>query len=105
MKHQPLLDRILVLRDPAPKFKLIGKSSNDMYEIPEDQRESFRPFTGKVVAIGPGQWVNGTFCPIGADLVVGAQVLFASMGSTTVDHDGVEHLLMRESDALSVLSN
>lgn len=68
-----------------------------------EEQKNHQPFTGEVVAVGPGQHVSGVFCPTSHLLQPGRRVLFAPMGGTTVDHDGAEHLLMREADILSVL--
>jgi len=103
-KITPLLDRVLVKRDPTPQLYPAGVPGLTGLEIPPSERDKFQPNTGKVVDVGPGQYVNGNFCPTAAVLHESPQVLFAPMGGTPVDHDGSEHLLMREADVLSVLT-
>lgn len=98
MQHQPLLDRLLVLRDPPltlhPKYGTV---------LPLSSIDEFRPFTGLVVAVGPGLRDNGgTLHPVG--VAPGARVLFANAGGTAVEHNGAEHLLLREPDVLTVLA-
>jgi chaperonin GroES len=98
-KWLPLLDRILVLQDWGPEFH-----PGTEVAIPEPLRAKQRPNTGTVVAVGPGQWVNGTYCSVA--LQVGLHVMFAPAETLTkVDHDGSEHLMMREQDVFLVLDN
>jgi co-chaperonin GroES (HSP10) len=99
-KYKPLLDRIIVKQDPAPVLYPAGTSQIGL-TIPEELRENFRPHTGLIVRVGPGQYVNGTFCPVA--LKEGQRILFAHPDTLTrVDHDGSEHLLMREADVFLV---
>ena len=99
MKFTPLLDRILIKPIPAAAQTLSG------LHLPEAAAKSLNTFpTGTVVAAGPGQFVNGQFCPTGPKLVAGATVAYAPVGGTTVQHDGEDHLLVREADVFSVLT-
>lgn len=98
MQHQPLLDRILVLRDPALTLHPVSGLA-----IAPGNRDEYRPFTGLVVAVGPGLRDNGgTLHPVGVS--AGARVLFANASGTAVEHNGAEHLLCREVDVLTVLN-
>lgn len=95
---QPLLDRLLVLQDWGPMLH-----PDTGLIIPEPIRAKQRPNTGTIVAVGPGQYINGTFCPVA--LKKGQHVMFAPAETLTpVEHTGVEHLMMREVDVFLVLN-
>lgn len=88
----PLLDRILILRDPAPVLH-----PDTGLEIPDGYREQFRPNTGVVAALGPGRrYQDGIVHPIA--LSIGERVLYNVVGGSVVSHAGVEHLLVSEAD-------
>ncbi len=68
--------------------------------IPDTAKE--KPQQGKVVAVGPGgRDENGKLIPI--DVKVGDRVLFGKWSGTEVKIDGVEYLIMKESDIMGVL--
>ena len=57
---------------------------------------------GRVVGVGPGgRDENGKLTPI--DVKVGDRVLFGKWSGTEVKIDGVEYLIMKESDIMGVL--
>ena len=69
--------------------------------IPDTARE--KPQQGKVVAVGPGgRDENGKLIPL--DLKVGDRVLFGKWSGTEVKIEGVEYLIMKESDVMGVLT-
>jgi chaperonin GroES len=69
--------------------------------IPDTAKE--KPQEGRVVAIGPGgRDENGKLIPI--DVKVGDRVLFGKWSGTEVKIDGVEYLIMKESDIMGVLT-
>lgn len=58
--------------------------------------------TGEVVAVGPGGCdETGKLIPI--DVQTGDRVLFGKWSGTEVKIDGVEYLIMKESDIMGVL--
>ena len=60
------------------------------------------PQQGEVIAVGPGgRDESGKLIPI--DLKVGDRVLFGKWSGTEVKIDGVEYLIMKESDIMGVL--
>jgi chaperonin GroES len=62
-----------------------------------------KPQEGRVVAIGPGgRDENGKLIPI--DVKIGDRVLFGKWSGTEVKIDGVEYLIMKESDIMGVLA-
>src|SRR5213595_3948580 len=78
-----------------PKRKLPGASSS-----PDTAKE--KPQQGEVVAIGPGgRDEAGKLIPI--DVKAGDRVLFGKWSGTEVKIDGVEYLIMKESDIMGVL--
>jgi chaperonin GroES len=69
--------------------------------IPDTAKE--KPQQGKVVAIGPGgRDEAGKLIPV--DVKVGDRVLFGKWSGTEVKIEGVEYLIMKESDIMGVLT-
>ena len=94
MKFRPLHDRVVVKRIDANE-----KSAGGII-IPDTAKE--KPSQGEVTAVGPGgRDEAGTLIPI--DLEVGDLVLFGKWSGTEVTIDGVELLIMKESDIMGVL--
>ena len=94
MKIRPLGDRILIKR-----IKDQEKSKGGII-IPDTAKE--KPQQGKVVAVGPGgRDESGKLIPI--DVKVGDRVLFGKWSGTEVKIDGIEYLIMKESDIMGVL--
>jgi chaperonin GroES len=94
MKVRPLHDRIIVQRIDEGEQKVGG------IIIPDSAKE--KPQQGKVIAVGPGgRDEAGKLIPI--DLKVGDRVLFGKWSGTEVKIDGVEYLIMKESDVMGVL--
>ena len=61
-----------------------------------------KPSQGEIVAVGPGgRDENGKLIPI--DVQPGNRVLFGKWSGTEVKIDGVEYLIMKESDIMGVL--
>jgi len=95
MKFRPLHDRVVVKRIEAEE-----KSAGGII-IPDTAKE--KPQQGEVVAVGPGgRDETGKLIPI--DVKAGDHVLFAKWSGTEVKIDGVEYLIMKESDIMGVLT-
>jgi chaperonin GroES len=94
MKFRPLHDRVVIERiDPE------AKTAGGII-IPDTAME--KPQQGKVVGVGPGgRDEAGKLIPI--DLKVGDRVLFGKWSGTEVKIEGVELLIMKESDIMGVL--
>ena len=93
MKFRPLHDRVVLTRIDADE-----KTAGGII-IPDSAKE--KPQEGRVVAIGPGgRDENGKLIPI--DVKVGDRVLFGKWSGTEVKIDGVEYLIMKESDVMGV---
>jgi chaperonin GroES len=94
MKFRPLHDRVVVKRIDAEE-----KTAGGII-IPDTAKE--KPQQGEVVAVGPGgRDENGKLIPI--DVKAGDRVLFGKWSGTEVKIDGVEYLIMKESDIMGVL--
>ena len=95
MKFRPLHDRVVLKRIEAEEKTFGG------IIIPDTAKE--RPQQGEVVAVGPGgRDEAGKLIPI--DLKAGDRVLFGKWSGTEVKIDGVEYLIMKESDVMGVLT-
>jgi chaperonin GroES len=94
MKFRPLHDRVVVTRiDPQ------AKTAGGII-IPDTVKE--KPTEGEVIAVGPGgRDESGKLIPI--DLKEGDKVLFGKWSGTEVKIDGVEYLIMKESDIMGVI--
>ena len=94
MKFRPLHDRVIIKRIEAEE-----KTTGGII-IPDTAKE--KPQQGEVIAVGPGgRDEAGKLIPI--DVKVGDRVLFGKWSGTEVKLDGVEYLIMKESDLMGVL--
>ena len=94
MKFRPLHDRVVVKRVEAE-----SKTASGII-IPDNAKE--KPSEGEVVAVGPGgRDEAGKLIPI--DVTTGDRVLFGKWSGTEVKLDGIEYLIMKESDIMGVL--
>ena len=94
MKFRPLHDRVVVKRIDAEE-----KSAGGII-IPDTAKE--KPSEGEIIAVGPGgRDENGKLIAI--DLKTGDRVLFGKWSGTEVKIDGVDYLIMKESDIMGVL--
>ena len=95
MKFRPLHDRVLVKRLDAEE-----KTAGGII-IPDTAKE--KPMQGEVVAVGSG--VRGDDGKLVAlDVKAGDRVLFGKWSGTEVKIDGVDLLIMKESDILGILA-
>jgi len=94
MKFRPLHDRVVVKRIDAEE-----KSAGGII-IPDTAKE--KPSQGEIIAIGPGgRDEAGQLIPL--DVKVGDRILFGKWSGSEVKIDGVEYLIMKESDVMGVL--
>ena len=94
MKFRPLHDRVVVKRIDAEE-----KSAGGII-IPDTAKE--KPSQGEVVGVGPGgRDETGKLIPL--DVKEGDRVLFGKWSGTEVKIDGVEYLIMKESDIMGIL--
>ncbi|MBS9476086.1 co-chaperone GroES [Ancylobacter radicis] len=96
MKFRPLHDRVVVKRVDAET-----KTAGGII-IPDTAKE--KPSQGEVVAVGPGARDEaGKLVPL--DVKAGDRVLFGKWSGTEVKIDGVDYLIMKESDVLGVIDD
>ncbi len=95
MSFRPLHDRLLVTRVEAEQ-----KTSGGII-LPDTAQE--KPMEGVVTAVGNG-YVNdeGKVRPL--DVKTGDRIIFGKWSGTEIKIDGKEHLIMKESDVMGVLS-
>ncbi|MBI4337632.1 MAG: co-chaperone GroES [Chloroflexi bacterium] len=91
----PLGDRVIVKpldRQEVTKGGIV---------LPDTAKE--RPQEGEVVAVGPGTLTNeGKRVPL--DLKTGDHIIYAKYSGTEFKEDGVEYLIIRESDILAKIA-
>lgn len=91
---KPLEDRIVVQALEAVQTTASG------LVIPDTAKE--KPQEGKVVAVGPGRFENGTRLPL--DVKEGDVVIFSKYGGTEVKYNGEEYLILSARDVLAVVN-
>jgi len=91
---RPLGDRVLVKRVESETKTRGG------IIIPDTAKE--KPSEGLVVAVGPGA-IRDDGGRREVMLKAGDRILFGKYGGTEVKIDGVDHLILNESDVLGVL--
>ena len=91
---KPLEDRIVVQALAAEQTTASG------LVIPDTAKE--KPQEGKVVAVGPGRFENGTRLPL--DVQVGDVVIFSKYGGTEVKYNSEEFLILSARDVLAVVN-
>ncbi len=95
MKFRPLHDRVVVKRIDSEE-----KTKGGII-IPDTAKE--KPQEGEVVAVGPGaRDESGKLVPL--DVKKGDRVLFGKWSGTEVKIDGVDLLIMKESDIMGVVA-
>ena len=95
MNFQPLHDRVLVER-----LEQESKTKSGII-IPDTAKE--KPMQGKVIAVGSGiKDDKGNTSPL--DVKKGDKILFAKWGGTEVKLEGIEYLIMKESDILGIVN-
>lgn len=91
MEKMTLLgDRVLVLPDPAEEVSKGG------IIIPDTAKE--KPRRGKVIYVGPGTKDDPT------TLKPGDIILYGKYSGTDYSHEGIEYLIMRETDVMGILN-
>ena len=95
MAIKPLADRVVV-KPSQPEEKTAGGII-----LPDTVKE--KPQQGLVVAVGPGK-VSESGTKVSMEVKAGDKVLYGKYSGTEVQIEGVDHLIMRESDILAILS-
>ncbi|MFC1574573.1 co-chaperone GroES [Gemmatimonadota bacterium] len=94
-KIQPLADRVVV-----EALEETEQMRGGLY-IPDTAKE--KPQQGIIIAVGPGK-LSEEGARIEPDVKVGQKVLYGKYSGTDVSVDGVEYLILRESDILAVIN-
>ena len=93
---RPLHDRVVVRRVESE-----AKTKGGII-IPDTAKE--KPQEGEVIAVGPGaRDESGKL--VAPDVKAGDRVLFGKWSGTEVKLDGVEYLIMKESDIMGVIES
>jgi chaperonin GroES len=91
---KPLHDRVLVKRLPSEE-----KTAGGII-IPDSVQE--KPQQGEIIAAGSGsRRADGNIDPLGVK--VGDKILFGKYAGTEVKMQGVDYIIMKETDILGVL--
>ncbi len=95
MKFRPLHDRVVVRR-----IEQEDKSAGGII-IPDTAKE--KPQEGEVISVGPGaRDEQGKIHAL--DVKAGDRILFGKWSGTEVKLEGVEYLVMKESDIMGVIA-
>jgi len=89
IKIKPLEDRVLVLPVKAEERTASGLI------IPDSAKE--KPQKGTIIAVGPGNK------EVEMQVKVGDVVLYGKYAGTELSSEGVDYLIMRQSDLLAVV--
>jgi len=90
---KPLADRVVV------KVISAEEKTQGGIVLPDTAKE--KPQEAEIVAVGPGKVLdNGT--RLAPEVKVGDKVIFSKYSGSEVKLDGVEYLILRESDILAV---
>lgn len=91
MNIKPLADRVVI------KMLESEETTKSGIVLPGAAKE--KPQMAEVVAVGPGGVVDGK--EIVMELAVGDRVLMSKYAGTEVKLDGVEYIILRQSDILA----
>ena len=92
---KPLFDNILIELTTAEE-----KTKNGIYLPDTVSKEKSQ--TGKVVAIGPGRYLEGGKKII-SDLIIGDEVIFNKYAGTEIKLEDKNYLIISERDILAVI--
>jgi chaperonin GroES len=93
-KIKPLGDRVIV------KPKEAEQTTQGGIFLPDTAKE--KPIEGTIVAAGPGKVEEGKTVEL--SVKIGDIVLYGKYGGTEITVEGVEYLIMRESDIYGIVS-
>ncbi|MGL4405090.1 MAG: co-chaperone GroES [Notoacmeibacter sp.] len=94
LKFRPLHDRVVVRRLESEE-----KSKGGII-IPDTAKE--KPQEGEVVAVGAGAR-DDSGKVVALDVKAGDKILFGKWSGTEVKLDGVDYLIMKESDIMGIV--
>jgi chaperonin GroES len=91
---KPLADRVIV--KPADALEV----SKGGIILPDTAKE--KPIEGTIVAIGPGK-VGDDGKVVKPEVKIGDKILYGKYSGTEVQVEGVDYLIMRESDIFAII--
>jgi chaperonin GroES len=94
MNVKPLADRVIVKPLEAEQ-----KTAGGII-IPDNAKE--KPQKGEVIAVGPGK-ISDAGQKIAMEVKKGDKVLYGKYSGSEVTVDGIEYMIMRESDILAII--
>ena len=94
MQIKPLADRVVVKPIEQQEVKKGG------IIIPDTAKE--KPMEGEIVEVGPGRMEEGK--RVAPEVKKGDRILYGKYSGTEVTVNGVEYLIMRESDIFAVIA-
>ena len=94
LKLKPLGDRVVVEAAPAEEMSSGG------IILPDTAQE--KPQQGTVAAVGPGK-VYDSGKEVAMSVKKGDKILYGKYSGTEFAFEGIEYLIMRESDILAIL--
>ncbi|HPN33550.1 MAG TPA: co-chaperone GroES [bacterium] len=94
MTIKPLADRVVV----KPVEQQEQKQGSII--IPDTAKE--KPMQGEVVSVGPGK-ITENGVKVDMSVKKGDKVLYGKYSGTEVSIDGVDYLIMRESDIFAII--
>ena len=94
MKVRPLQDRVLVKRVESETRSAGGIIIKDT--------ATEKPLEGLVIAVGPGKRLEDG-SRVAPEVKEGDRVLFGKYAGTEIKVDGVDHMILKESDILGIL--
>jgi chaperonin GroES len=97
MRFKPLGSRVLVKRLEEEEKE--GKTSGGIY-IPDTAKE--KPQRGKIVAVGPGE-LNEEGKRVPMEVKKGDEILFGKYSGNEIKIDGVEYLIIQQSEILGIV--
>ncbi len=94
MTIKPLADRVVV------KPVEVQEQKSGSIIIPDTAKE--KPMQGEVVSVGPGK-ITENGAKVEMSVKKGDKVLYGKYSGTEVTIDGVDYLIMRESDIFAII--
>ncbi|MCL1880678.1 MAG: co-chaperone GroES [Oscillospiraceae bacterium] len=95
MKIKPLADRVVI--------KMLEAEETTKGGIILTSSAKEKPQVAEIVAVGPGGVVDGK--EIKMEVKVGDKVMLQKYAGTEVKLDGVEYMILRQSDILAIVTD
>lgn len=95
MNIKPLEDRVVI-----KAIEPMEKTKGGIY-LPDTAKE--KPQEGEVMAVGPGKYSNSGQL-IKPTVKKGDRVIYGKYSGTEITVDGIEYLIMRESDLYAIIT-